>query len=158
MHRISVWARVLCLSIISLATICVAQEITGSITGVVHDNSGAILPGTNLVAANVDTGLEIRATTDAEGVYSFPLLRPGKYRVTIEKQGFQRLVRENITVNTAERLRLDFSMEVGAVSETVTVTAQTPLLQSEQATLGHVVEGRTITSIPLATRNSNSNA
>ena len=49
-------------------------------------------------------------------------------------------------------------MEVGAVSETVTVTAQTPLLQSEQATLGHVVEGRTITSIPLATRNSNSNA
>ena len=96
MHRISVWAGVLCLSIVSLATICVAQEITGSITGVVHDNSGAILPGTNLVAANVDTGLEIRATTDAEGVYSFPLLRPGKYRVTIEKQGFQRLVRETL--------------------------------------------------------------
>lgn len=145
--------RILGLSLTLLAAVCMGQVVTGAINGVVHDNSGAILPGANLVAANVDTGVEIRATSDGEGAYSFPLLRPGNYRITAEKQGFQRLVRENVTVNTSERLRLDFRMEVGAVSETVTVTAQTPLLQSEQATLGHVVEGRTITSIPLATRN-----
>ena len=130
-----------------------AQEITGAINGVVRDNSGAVLPGTILAATNVDTGLDVRTITDESGAYAFPLLRPGRYRLMAEKQGFQRLIRENVIVNTSERLRLDIAMEVGAVTETVTVTAQTPLLQSEQATLGHVVEGRTITSIPLATRN-----
>lgn len=130
-----------------------AQQITGAINGVVSDNSGAILPGSSIAAVNVDTGQEFRTESDETGAYNFPLLRPGRYRISVEKQGFQRLIRENIIVNTAERLRVDIQMEVGAVSETVTVTAQSPLLQSEQATLGHVVEGRTITSIPLATRN-----
>ncbi|MCI0364320.1 MAG: TonB-dependent receptor, partial [Phycisphaerales bacterium] len=141
------------LALAVLAGPAIAQEITGSINGVVRDNSGSVLPGASLIATNVDTGQEARAAANEEGAYTLPLLRPGKYRVTVEKQGFQRLIRENVTVNTSERLRLDMVMEVGAVTESVTVTAQAPLLQSEQATLGHVVEGRTITSIPLATRN-----
>jgi hypothetical protein len=142
-----------CFLILSLAATCAAQVITGAISGVIRDKTGGLVAGANLAAVNVDVGTETRTASDAEGAYTFPLLRPGRYRFTVEKPGFQRLVRENVVVNTAERLRLDFDMEIGAVSETVTVEAQTPLLQSEQATLGHVVEGRTITSIPLATRN-----
>jgi hypothetical protein len=130
-----------------------SQEVTGSINGIARDNSGGVLPGTILTITNADTGLDARTVADETGGYSFLLLRPGRYRLTAEKQGFQKLIRENVIVNTAERLRLDVAMEVGSVSETVTVTAEAPLLQSEQATLGHVVEGRTITSIPLATRN-----
>jgi hypothetical protein len=130
-----------------------AQEITGAINGVIRDNSGAVLPQAVVSATNIDTGLDVRTTSDDTGLYTFALLRPGRYRLAVEKPGFQRLIRENVVVNTAERLRLDMMMEVGQVSESVTVVAQAPLLQSEQATLGHVVEGRTITSIPLATRN-----
>jgi hypothetical protein len=141
------------LAAVALLGVANAQEITGSINGVVRDNTGAVLPGTTLVATNLDTGQEVRNAADESGVYAFPLLRPGRYRLIAEKQGFQRLIRENVIVNTSERLRLDMVMEVGAVTESVTVTTQAPLLQSEQATLGHVVEGRTITAIPLATRN-----
>jgi hypothetical protein len=130
-----------------------AQEVTGSITGVVTDNSGAVVPSATVVAINVDTGADFRVTTDNAGIYIFPLLRAGRYRVSVEITGFQKVQVDDIRVNTSERLRLDLTLKVGAVTETVTVSAQTPLLQSEQATLGHVVEGQTITSIPLATRN-----
>jgi hypothetical protein len=153
MSRRTCW---LSISVIALALtqgLAVSQEITGSINGVIRDNTGAVLAGTALTAANIDTGQEVRTTTDEIGAYTFPLLRPGRYRITAEQQGFQRLIRENVVVNTSERMRLDMTMEVGAVTESVTVTSQAPLLQSEQATLGHVVEGRTITAIPLATRN-----
>src|SRR5687767_6451953 len=122
----------------------IAQEITGAINGVIRDNSGAVVPQVMVIATNVDTGTEARAATDETGAYTFSLLRPGRYRLTIEKPGFQRLIRENIVVNTAERLRIDIALEVGQLTESVTVSAQAPLLQSEQATLGHVVEGRTI--------------
>ncbi|MEX2262576.1 MAG: carboxypeptidase regulatory-like domain-containing protein [Bryobacteraceae bacterium] len=153
MQRLLRWVPAIALALALTQGPAFSQQITGAINGVVRDNSGAVLPATNLTATNVDTALEVNAITDETGGYTFPLLRPGRYRVSVEKQGFQRLVRENVVVNTSETLRLDLDMQLGAVTETVTVTAQTPLLQSEQATLGHVVEGRTITSIPLATRN-----
>jgi hypothetical protein len=130
-----------------------AQVTTGSIVGSITDNSGAVIPGVNVTALNVQTGTESRATTNESGTYEFLLLRPGAHTLTAESSGFQRLVRENVTVRTTEVTRVNLSLEVGMVTETVTVTAETPLLQSEQATLGHVVEERTITSIPLATRN-----
>jgi hypothetical protein len=141
------------LALIFAYSLGIAQEITGAITGIIRDNSGAVLPEAVLTATNLGTALEVRVTTDETGAYTFALLRPGRYRLTVEKAGFQRMIRENVVVNTAERLRLDMGLEVGQVTESVTVSAQSPLLQSEQATLGHVVEGRTITSIPLATRN-----
>jgi len=129
------------------------QEITGSITGTVTDNTGAVVPEASVVAANLDTAAEFRATSNEAGDFLLPLLRAGRYRMSVSKNGFQRSVIDDIRVSTSERLRLDVQLTVGAVSETVSVTAAAPLLQGEQATIGHVVEGRTITSIPLATRN-----
>jgi hypothetical protein len=112
-----------------------------------------VVPGVVVTALNVQTGTSVQTTTNESGTYEFLLLRPATYTLTAESSGFQRLVRENVAVRTTEVTRVNLVLEVGMVTETVTVTAETPLLQSEQATLGHVVEERTITSIPLATRN-----
>lgn len=129
-----------------------AQETTGSITGVVKDATGAVIVGASVTASNQDNAAEFRAVSDASGAYQFPLLRAGAYRLIVESKGFQR-VQQTVVVNTSERPRIDFTLSVGQVTDTVNVTAETPLLQSEKSTIGQVVEQRTIQSIPLATRN-----
>ncbi|MCL4853298.1 MAG: carboxypeptidase regulatory-like domain-containing protein, partial [Bryobacteraceae bacterium] len=129
------------------------QGTTGAIEALVADSSGAAVPGAVVTAENIGTGAVFNVQSDATGRASFPLLRPGRYRVTAEIKGFQKLERSEVIVNATETVRLDLKLVLGAVSETVTITAETPLLQSERATMGHVVEQRTITSIPLATRN-----
>jgi len=134
-----------------LATLA-AQETTGSITGVVKDSTGAIIVGASVTAVNQENGAEFRSATDPNGAYQFPLLRAGTYRLTVESKGFQR-VQQMVVVNTSERPRIDVTLSVGQVTDTVNVTAETPLLQSEKSTIGQVVEQRTIQSIPLATRN-----
>src|SRR5437867_1435026 len=134
-----------------LLTPVFGQEVTGAIVGVIRDSSGSVVPGASLVLVSQETDAQRTATTDDSGSYQFLLLRAGRYRLTVEAPGFQRLVQTDIIVNTTERVRLDLSLQVGAVSETVNVVGETPLLQSERATVGQVVEQRTIVSIPLAT-------
>lgn len=112
-----------------------------------------MIPGVSVTANNVGTGAQVATTSDETGTYLFNLFRAGEYQIIAETDGFQRLVRENVIVRNTETLRLDLMLQVGVVTETVTVTEAAPLLQSEQVTLGHVVESQTITSIPLATRN-----
>ena len=129
------------------------QGTTGSIDITVTDSSGSIMPGVSVSAINIETGAETKVTTDEVGRCLFPLLRAGKYRFIAEQSGFQKLQRDDVTVNAAESIHIDLRMALGAVSETITVTESTPLLQSEQATMGHVVDQRQIVSIPLATRN-----
>jgi len=130
-----------------------SQEVTGALIGVVRDSSGSVVPNATLSLVSQDTDAQRQATTDESGAYQFLLLRAGRYRLTVEAAGFQRLVQSDIIVNTTERVRVDLNMQVGAVSETVNVVGETPLLQTERATVGQVVEQRTIVSIPLATRN-----
>jgi len=129
------------------------QETTGGIVGVVKDSTGSTVAGARVTAVNEETDLESQVVSDDTGGYQFPLLRAGRYRLMVVAPGFQKLVRTDVIVNTTERVRLDLSLQVGGVNETVTVTAETPLLQSEKATVGQVVEQRAIQSIPLATRN-----
>ncbi len=147
------YIRALCLSALVGVSAIWAQETTGSIVGVIKDASGSVVAAAQVSAVRQDTGVESRTTSDESGNYQFQLMRAGVYRLLVEQPGFQRLQRNDITVNTTERLRLDLTLTVGAVSETISVTAETPLLQSEKATVGQVVEQRTIQSIPLATRN-----
>jgi len=130
-----------------------SQETTGSILGTLKDSSGSVLPNIKLTAINEETDQQLTAVSNDSGDYVFPLLRAGRYRVTVEAPGFQRMVRTDVLVNTTERVRVDLTMQLGAVSDTITVEAETPLLQSEQATVGQVVQQRAIESIPLATRN-----
>src|SRR5712691_1543690 len=146
--RLSLFA-VLCLLIVP----AIGQETTGGIVGVVKDSSGSTVAGARVTAVNEETDLESQAVADETGGYQFPLLRAGRYRLTVAAPGFQKLVRSDVIVNTTERVHLDLTLQVGGVNETVTVTGETPLLQSEKATVGQVVEQRAIESIPLATRN-----
>jgi hypothetical protein len=135
------------------AGLAAGQATTGSIVGTVMDNTGSVIPGAEVTARSVETGAEFSTVANESGTYQFNLLRAGRFQLIATNTGFQRLQRDDVIVRTSETLRVDLTLEVGVVTETVTVSAETPLLQSEQATLGHVVEQRTITSIPLATRN-----
>lgn len=129
------------------------QGLTGSLVGTVTDNSGAVIPGVSINLLNENTGASATAQTSATGTYEFPLLRPAPYKLTATAEGFRTLERTGLEVRSTETLRADLSMELGVVSEVVTVNEAAPLLQTDQPTLGHVIEEDTITAIPLATRN-----
>jgi outer membrane receptor protein involved in Fe transport len=141
------------LTLLVVACAAFGQGTTGAIDITVTDTSGAAVPGAKVSAVNVGTGASYRTESDSGGRAQFLLLRAGSYRVTVEQQGFEKLLREGVIVNSTDIVHLDLKLAVGAVSETVTVAATSPLLQSEHATLGRVVEQRQITGTPLATRN-----
>ena len=141
----------LCLS--TLPCVIFAQGTTGAIDVTVIDTSGSVVPGATVTVTNIGTAAESRAITDDVGHCQVLLLRAGNYRVAVQHPGFEQLVRDDVIVNATRVVHLDLRLSVGAVNETVTVSEATPLLQSENATVGHVVEQREISSIPLATRN-----
>lgn len=126
-----------------------SQNITGTITGVVVDQSGGNVAGAKVVAINTGTGIGYNATTTGAGVYVLPSLPPGRYEVTVENAGFKKSVRSNLSLGADQRLRADIALELGAVSEKVVVTAEAPLVQSEQANLGTSFEGANITKLPV---------
>ena len=99
-----------------------AQGTTGAIEATVTDSSGSVIPGAAVTAVNQETGSELQAQTDQLGVCQFPVLRPGHYRLVAESTGFQKLQRDDVTVNATETVHLDLRLVVGAVSETMTVT------------------------------------
>src|ERR1700730_17729383 len=109
----------------------VAQTSYGSIVGSVADNTQALVPGAEVVLTNIGTSERRTMNTDAAGNYQFVNLVPGTYRVDIEKQGFKHLTRGPIQVEVQSIARIDVTMQVGEVGQTVEVTAQTPLLQTD---------------------------
>jgi hypothetical protein len=125
------------------------QTTTGSIVGTVTDPSGAVISGASLTVTNVDTGIAVKATSDATGNYVVTPLSIGRYSVTVEAPGFKRSVRTDITVNVQDRVRVDAALEVGAVTDTVEVAAAAPLLQTDTSYLGQVVESQRIVDLPL---------
>jgi protocatechuate 3,4-dioxygenase beta subunit len=94
-----------------------AQEFRGSLTGTVTDPNGAALPGATVEIRNVETNIANNATTNEDGNYSFPLLNPGKYTLTVTAQGFANATRENIEIRVADKLTLDVPMSVTGVGE-----------------------------------------
>ena len=130
-----------------------AQTFFGSIVGTVSDASGALMPQAAVTLINLGTGDRRQAQTDTAGNYQFVNLTPGQYRVEIEKQGFRRFVREPIVVEVQAAVRIDVAMQVGEVTQILEVTEQTPLLQTENASLGQVVEARKVLEMPLNGRN-----
>ena len=135
------------------STKSISQTFYGSIVGTVSDSTGAVVPGTNITLTNLGTTEKRTMETDATGSYRFVNLLPGRYRVEAEKTGFKRFAREPVVVEVESAVRIDLTMEVGEVTQTVEVSAQTPLLQSETSSLGQVVEARKVTEAPLNGRN-----
>ena len=129
------------------------QTFYGSIVGTVMDSSGAVIPDATVTLTNVGTGEKRSMQTDAAGLYQFLNLVVGKYRLEVEKPGFKHFLREPLSVEVQNVLRIDAPMEVGAVTQTVEVTAATPLLQPETSSLGQVVEDRKVQDLPINGRN-----
>jgi Carboxypeptidase regulatory-like domain/TonB dependent receptor-like, beta-barrel len=143
---------VLC-SILSLAVSSRAQVTTGTITGVVQDTSNAVVPNARVTITNTQKGTVFTFQTGADGSYFAPFLIPGIYDVKAEKQGFRTQVHTGIVLQVDQQAKVDFTLSVGQVAETVTVTAAPPLVQSHSASLGQVINQTSVEDLPLNGRN-----
>lgn len=123
--------------------------VNGSIVGTVTDTSGAVIPHVNLTLTNLETKAAMKSTSDSAGLYRFPNLPPGQYRLEAEKSGFTHLERGPIVVQVNTAVHIDVTMKVGAVTQTVNVRTTTPLLQPQSSSLGQVVNKRLTTELPL---------
>ena len=129
--------------------LCFSQEFRSTISGRVVDPAQAVVPGAKIEAVQIETGSRTEATAAHDGQYTLPFLLPGTYRVSADAPGMKRLVREGVIVTANERIELDLRMELGAVSEKVTVTADAPLLESSSASMGEVISSELVDSIPV---------
>src|SRR5690348_14238887 len=125
-----------------------AQSDTAEITGRIVDTTGSVVPAVLVVVRNDETGIKHQISTSDAGVYSVPLLHPGHYTLTAQKEGFRLVTRTSIELQTNQVARVDFVMEVGAVTDSVTITAEAPLLAQDTSSLGQVVDNNKIQSIP----------
>ena len=125
----------------------------GSISGRVLDPQGAAVPNVNVRLGQPATGTTRVTTTTAEGLYSFPSLPVGSYTIAVEAAGFKRVAVSNIQVEVAQRVQLDLTLEIGAVTEVVEVTAAAAQLQTSDSQIGGVVESKAISDLPLNGRN-----
>lgn len=128
-------------------------QATAQLAGVVTDNTGAVTPGAEVIATSIGTGVERRATTNDQGTYTLPFLAPGDYRITVQKQGFQKISRDNVRLEVNQTARVDFSLSVGSVNETIEVVGAAPLIESDSSAIGQVVEKKAIEDLPLNGRN-----
>ena len=129
--------------------ICGAQESRATILGRVTDSSDAVIPGVSVTIANAATGVTTTVTSNGQGNFLAPYLIPGLYRVTAEKPGFRRYQRDAVALRVNDRLELNVSMQVGALEETITVTAESPILETASASMGQVVDSRRLAELPM---------
>src|SRR4051812_39987628 len=129
-----------------------AQVERASLTGIVKDASDAFLPGASITARNVETNVPAQTVTDAQGGYTIAALIPGTYAIDVELAGFQKASRR-VVLEVGQRARIDFTLGVGALESAVTVEASTPLLSTEDATLGTVISKTEVATLPLSLRN-----
>ncbi len=149
------------LSLVVLFTTClaslspplVAQSTYGSIAGAVTDPSGGAIVEAQVTLTNLGTAEKRLQPTGSDGLYSFVSLFPGRYKIEVEKTGFKRFIWPEVVVEVNQSVRIDATLQVGDVAQTVEVTGETSLLQSETSSLGQVVEQRKTNELPLNGRN-----
>lgn len=130
-----------------------SQEVSAGITGRITDPSGAAIVNATVIAKDVQRGAEWPTKTNEEGVYAFPRIPVGRYDLRVSSAGFKTVVRSGITLEVNQRARLDIALEVGALAETVTVSGEAALLQTESTLVGAVIASKTIVNTPLISRN-----
>ena len=152
--RLAILSITCIVALLVCASSALAQTATtGALTGVVTDPSGAVISGATVTATNVATGQARSVNTDASGVYRISLLPPGNYGVKFAATGFKTVEVPSVAINVTETESLSHSLEVGSQTQQVTVESTTERIQTENATIGGLVSGETITSLPLASRN-----
>ena len=145
-------ARQATLLVCLLAALVFGQDSRANLEGRVTDPQGAAVPGAMVSVIAESTNVAQQATTNVQGAWTVRFLIPGKYRIEVTADGFKKATRDGITLQTADMKQADFTLQLGDVSETVTVTAETALIDTSAATAGTVVENEMITEIPVMSR------
>ncbi len=130
-----------------------AQVVNATLTGIVTDPTGATVAGAKVTAINAGTNLSHDAVSDSSGTYTIPSLTPGEYRLEVEQPGFKKIVLSGIVLQVAQEARVNVPLQVGQVSESVTVASAAPLVNSENATVGSVISEKRVLDMPLNGRN-----
>lgn len=150
-------ARVLCLVaaiVLSITPAALrAQSSAASLSGTVSDSTGAVVPGARVQLRNVDTNIEQSTATGSSGVFSMVNIAPGDYAIDVRKDGFEAVHETGITLLVNQGAVLNFSLKVGNVQQSVTISAETASVQSSTAELGAVIEAKSVNSLPLNGRN-----
>jgi hypothetical protein len=149
-HLQSALSRLAALALVAAAAL--AQTNVASITGILTDTTGAVVPGASVVITNLETGIANRTETNDAGVYFVASLNPGRYRVEVQATGFRRKQLDDLQIETGQKARLDLTLEVGSVAEQVEVAASAPLLQRETAEISETIGAKEIRNLPMATR------
>ncbi len=136
-----------CVAILFAYSIAALTQVdTGTILGTVKDTTGALVPN---VLTNKGLGVTQRAVTDENGRYIFTPIKTGTYQVEVEVTGFKKALRSGLELNIQQQAQVDFSLQTGEISQTVEVTAETPLLQTSESSVGQSISGQTINDLPL---------
>ena len=151
-QKIFVWASVLLLLAFSTATVCLAQSDTARLQGTVTDAQGAAVKGAAVRITSADTGRVSTDTTNELGYYSVSALPPGNYHVEVSMQGFKTITRD-LALQVAQLGVADFQLQVGEVTQTVTVEAGSPVVDAQDSAIGVVAESKQVTELPLNGRN-----
>jgi len=130
-----------------------AQAVTGTILGSVTDTSGAVIPGATITLTNAGTGFTRTIVSDSAGEYTAPNLPTGKYKLSAELSGFKTVTLPDVDLGVDQHLRINVKLEIGTVSETITITGQSPLVQITSSELGTTVAEEEIKTLPLNGRN-----
>jgi hypothetical protein len=130
-----------------------SQAINATIEGTITDASGASLPGVSVTVSNVDTGDTRVVVSNEGGVYRAPLLALGRYRVSAELQGFKKFEQQGLSLSAGQTAVINVALSVGDMSETVTVTAETPIAEPGKIDLGRTIGETEIRNLPLVSRN-----
>jgi len=130
-----------------------AQVDTGSITGTVTDPSGAVINAAKVTLTNEGTGVSLSVNTGSDGSYTFSPVRIGSYKIEASAQGFKTVSQSNVVVNVSANVLVNLKLPTGSVSETVEVTTSVPVLQTQDASVGQVMDSRNVNNLPLNGRN-----
>src|SRR5919206_2126553 len=139
--------------LLATASLAVAQITSATLSGTIKDETGGVLPGVDLVTANLDTGLTRSGVTDSNGYFTVPGLAPGRYEARARLQGFRTGVQTGITLQVGQDAGLNFVLSVGATAESITVSGESALVETRSSALSAIVVEKTIEELPLNGRN-----
>src|SRR5882724_647024 len=136
------------LTLFGLACPILGQSPTATVNGLVRDPSGAVVTGAEVQLINEQTNVKYPARTNREGIYIVPNLPPGAYRIQVAKTGFKTIIKPDITVNVQDALALNFVLPLGSVTEVITIQGGAPLVTTESASVGTVIDRQFVANLP----------
>src|SRR5258708_5766963 len=137
------------------ASVSVAQSPNGTISGIVLDPSGGLIVGADVLIINNATGVQYAGKANSEGYYVVPNISPGTYRIQVSNSGFKTIIKPDIVIHVQDALAINFTLPIGAASEIVTVEGGAPIINTENASVGTVIDRNFVESLPLNGRSFN---